>query len=308
MSRGDVDDPVIVLAPEQSCGSLMCAALGQHPQMYGLLETHLFTRNEMFEWMSDFRGVNAHGLVRSVAEIIFGRQSEGAVRRARHWLFARANRSTLDVFSELAANLYPLLLVEGSPTLISRSEHMCRLRRLFPESRYIHLVLHPELYGRLLVHYFRQSLRKAPGRTYHAIWDPESIFFELVDNDAGPAGLNPYRTWHRRHSAIRKFLSTIPNERQRLVRIEDLLSDPRRHLSAIVSWLGLRNDDCGVGKMTHPEQSPFARPGPPSARFGADPNFLRGPCWQLPASSNGQNPCYCPFAGEVEELARHLGY
>ena len=46
----EVADPVFVLAAPRSFSSVVCAMLGQHPELHGLPETHLFVDDTMHGW------------------------------------------------------------------------------------------------------------------------------------------------------------------------------------------------------------------------------------------------------------------
>lgn len=316
MSRNEIDYPLLILAPERSFGSLVCAMLGQHPEMYGLLETRLFARNEMHEWFEDFEnGTGSHGLIRSVAEVVFGSQSEPSIREARGWLRNRANRSTVDVFSELAETIYPLVLVERTAMITYRSQHMHRVRRQFHEMRFLHLVLHPALHGHSLVQYFNEFFQARPRGAFKGVSNPESIFCDLIDIRSGEPSFAPHRPWHRCHASIVKFLANIPKERKRQVRVEDLIRQPEQHLKEIVEWLELEGGSSAIEEMMHPEQSSFAMFGPSSARYGADPRFLSDP--KLRFSQDylkvlrklaHEEDSALKLTPEVEELVRYFGY
>src|SRR5262245_30909041 len=74
---GAVRDPLIILGAPRSFTSVVCAMLGQHPEMYGLPEVNLFVA----ETMAERRGLIAqppwseHGLLRAVAQLFGGEQT-----------------------------------------------------------------------------------------------------------------------------------------------------------------------------------------------------------------------------------------
>src|ERR1700732_2547630 len=110
-----VPDPLFLLAPPRSFTSVICAMLGQHPQMYGLLETSLFCAETLAEWSTaceHARFPMAHGLLRTVAQLCFGGQTEANVREARGWLRRRSHCTTGYIFELLAARVAPRILVE----------------------------------------------------------------------------------------------------------------------------------------------------------------------------------------------------
>ena len=201
--------PIILLAPGRCFSSLICAMLGQHPQLYALLETQLLVRESMEEWLNDFgTGIHSHGLLRAVSEIIFGGQTSVEIRRASRWLERRQKVKTSEVLCELTHELGPLRLVEKSPMLTYRPEHMKRAAKLFPNAHFIHLTRHPVGYGTSLLEFFRN---RAPldnrRRVVNMLADRESIFYGLFDQDADPPAFDPQNAWHLRHSEVKTFTS-----------------------------------------------------------------------------------------------------
>src|ERR1700693_5783209 len=71
-------DPLLILAPPCTFSWIVCAMIGQHPQMYGLPELHLFSADTIGEWLEQCSRESYemdHGLVRTVAELFFGAQT-----------------------------------------------------------------------------------------------------------------------------------------------------------------------------------------------------------------------------------------
>jgi hypothetical protein len=112
-----------------------------------------------------------------------------------------------------------------------------------------------------------------------------------------------------------KFFGSVPENQKLRVRGEDLLRDPDTCLRQIVDWLGLRNDAEAMEMMKHPEQSPYACFGPPGARFGNDPFFLKEPALRVvrleqqsldrPLSWREDGKGFLP---KVRRLAEEFGY
>jgi Sulfotransferase family len=303
-------DPLIILAPPRSYTTIICAMLGQHPQMYGVPETHLFVYDTMREWEMAFgRNFYADGLLRAVAEVIFGNQNAATIERARRWLWRRLRWDTGDVLWELAERIHPRILVEKTPMTTYRVEYMQRALDTCPRARFLHLVRHPLGYGQSILKYkeqfagFRGTLRVA-GKFYR----------RLNDRTNGPAR-DLQLSWYRIHSNILTFLETISCEQQMRVRGEDLLADPERYLREIAEWMQLRSDAEAIETMKHPELSPFASFGPRNAPMGGDANFFRDPALRtgkvkgqsldgpLPWRQDGLG-----FREEVRDLARQFGY
>ena len=80
-----------------------------------------------------------------------------------------------------------------------------------------------------------------------------------------------------RHRNICEFLHAVPASHTLRVRGEDIVSDPARGLREVLAWLGLRMDDEAIEEMKHPERSPYACYGLPSAHFGNERAFLQDP-------------------------------
>jgi hypothetical protein len=315
--KTDIADPLILLAPGRCFSSLVCAMLGQHPQMYALLETQLFARDLLSEWWEDFgSNIHAHGLLRSVAELVYGHQSPAAVKQARRWLWTRRDCRTADIFAELAEQVFPLVLIEKTPMITYRPEHMERAHAAFPNARFLHLVRHPVGFCRSLLEFFQARAPQRHTRQVAAlIENPESIFYRMFDETADVPTLDPQMSWYLRQSQVIAFTSTLPEGQALLVRAEDLLSEAETNLRHICEWLGVRSDPAAIEEMMHPERSPLACLGPWNARFGGDPTFLRNPILEPRAAAheNLEDPLPWredgePFGDHVGQLARALGY
>jgi hypothetical protein len=301
---GRLRPPLLVLAPPRSFTSVVSAMLGQHPQMYAFLETHLFVADDMADLLRLYRvagGRRQHGLLRVVAELLTGDQTEESITLARRWCRSRFTASTADLFYELAAAVEPLVVVEKSVSTVWRREYLERAGRVLPSARFVHLTRHPMSHCESVL----QALEREPWLARHlrADGDPRSP-------------QDPQHLWLRLHQNILDFLSTIPPERQRRLAGEDVLSDPDDILPELVRWLGLDDDDDAVREMKHPERSPFAGFGPIGARFGNDPKFLAQPSLRNGRSGPGHRlDAPVPWRDdgdrllpEVIELAREFGY
>jgi hypothetical protein len=306
--------PVILLAPGRCFSSLICAMLGQHPQLYAILETQLLTRDTMDEWLAAFAGgIHSHGLLRAIAEIVYGGQRQEHIARARVWLARRCEASTMDILTELSRELSPLILVEKSPMVTYRPEHMHRARALLPDARFIHLVRHPVGYGSSLLEFFR---KRGPRNDLNRVLaDRESIFHGLCDLEAQEPIPDPQRAWYLRHSEVSAFVATLSLREAHLLRSETLLAQPGLELPRLCDWLELSSADDDVAQMLHPENSPFASLGPSGARYGGDPIFLTNPKLRLYGdklpplrSAPPWDDARQPLSEPVVMLARRFGY
>jgi|HubBroStandDraft_6_1064221.scaffolds.fasta_scaffold90807_2 hypothetical protein len=310
--------PIVILALPRSYSSLTCAMLGQHPQLYDLLETQLFEVDTMQMWWQRY-GKNDHdgdGLTRVVAEVVFGGQSPLAASLARHWLRARRKWQTKEMFGFLLEALAPLTPVEKNPledaTSVGVQQKLVRRRESVPEACFIHLTRHPVSYGLSHLKHLRTMGKST---------DPVRMlrrYQMMVDkNERNPSVsvVDPQVLWYRVNAGILEFLETHPGVSYIRIRSEDLLSRPTVQLRRITRYLGIRDDERAIACMTHPERSPFACLGPRNARFGGDPAFFSSPAFRrkVPPSAPLDRPLpwrhdrgrFCPW---VVELAGRLGY
>jgi hypothetical protein len=304
--------PVFILAPPCTFSWVVCAMLGQHPQMYALPELHLFTAATVEEWceLADASSFHMdHGLVRAIAELYYDEQNDVTVSRARGWLRRRAHFTTGYLLEALLDRLSPLVAVEKSPSVVFGTAGLDRARAMFPGARYVQLVSHPRLYGELVVDSLGAAERQQPLDRSHWLVQLAS------GGNGGGEVVDPQAGWLAANRTIAGFLAGVPEEQRRVVRGEALLQPRSGTLASLAAWLGLRTDAAAVEAMRHPERSPYARLGPPTAAFGSDA-FLRGrallePEWTQRRSLEGPLSWRLDGAGflpEVHEMATELGY
>ena len=326
----DMADPLFILAAPRSFSSVVSAMLGQHPQMFGLPETHLFVDETMEQWWARAAQETyqmAHGLLRSVAQVCFGQQTEESVRLATAWLRRRSPHTSGMVFEELAREVHPLILVDKSPSMVYGIETMRRAHQFFPEARFIHLVRHPRGYCESVLRYLdilmrpeyqprgrKTEIGEAPAWITHLASFPRSSIHHHTYAESA-AELDPQGGWYVLNMNVLTFLKSISKSHWITVRGEDLLAEPQEGLRWIAEWLGLRADIEAVEQMTHPEQSPFARFGPPGARLGNDILFLERPALRRTRAREQSlegplswRPDGGSFLPDVVELSRYLGY
>jgi hypothetical protein len=295
-----MSNPVFILAPPRSFTSVVSTMLGQHPQLYALPETDLFATDSLKEWWWKHSpspgGFARSGLLRAIAELYFGEQSEDAVRRARGWILQRREWPTALVFTALLEGVHPLVLVEKSPTTALHPANLRRTLHHFPGARFIHLLRHPSTH--------RASARAVLKENRHRGPMPEEVRLSI----------ETCTQWYVANYNITRFLAPLPEAQKFWIRGEDLLAAPAAHLRAVSRWLGIRDDDDAIGAMQHPEHSPFACIGPPSAPFGNNPSFLEHPYLRSrkvtaparPAPEAGSDQL--PLPQGVRHLAHAFGY
>lgn len=311
-SRGR-DDPVIQDAPEavavpppvfiitcmRSYSSLVCGMLGQHPELYGLPEVNLAVADRVSGMQRMFRKIrpaSLHGLYRTVAELEFGGQTDAMIAEATAWIEARRDWTTAQLFRAIAGKVAPRALVEKSPTSVAFPKHLDRLLVAFPDARFLHLTRHPRPTCRS-IHALISATDSKKGTNRAEMTDPEKL-------------------WRRMNANAFDFMDRLPVGQGMRIRGEDLLADPDIYFPQICTWLGIRSDADALAAMKHPERSPFARLGPPSARFGNDPNYLNAPEFRMrpiPEATLDGPLDWTPdgaagFARDTRSLAHCLGY
>ncbi len=268
--------------------------LGQHPETFDLPELNMFVADDVAEILrASNRGrCGMHGLLRALAQVHDGAQTQATVQAAKRWLETRSDWSTKRVLDEILDAIAPKMAVETSPRTALQPDAMERAYSMYPEASFMHLVRHP-----------RSTAKAIRSRLEH---DAE------FENQLGE--LTPEDIWLSAHENIMNFTAGLPLSQSMRIKVEALLSEPRRYLPQVAEWLDIDAGPKAIDAMLHPELSPFADYGPSNARFGADPDFLNDPARP---EENLQQPS---LEGEVEpgtgqgfsaaalKIAREFGY
>jgi glyoxylase-like metal-dependent hydrolase (beta-lactamase superfamily II) len=343
-----INDPIFLLAPPLSFAALVGGVLGRHPQTYGLPETHLLGYERVVEWWTNSMQASfamGHGLLRAVAQLIYGEQTEAAVALANGWLRRRLHLTTGAVLEALAERVHPAFLVEKSPSIVYSLDSMKRAFEMFPDARFIHLLRHPRGHGEAVLAAIQEAAEQEPLPASHWLlhlssfppvpatagedpeWGPtedsstpqagmEKILQASRQDTALPEGiLDPQWGWYALNRNIADFLADVPKPQVFRIRGEDLLADPDKVLTKLTAALGLRSDAVAIHHMKHPERSPYACWGPPSATFGDEIAFLKDPLLRphraAPLSLEGPLAWRADgrgFARAVRRLAQEFGY
>lgn len=300
--------PVFLFAPPRSFTTLVSGMLGVHPDIYGVPELTIFYHAKLSDLWRRGRGNTPsdtrmrHGLLRAVAEIYFGEQTDEAIAGAEHWCGRRQEWPIHKVFDELRGAVAPLRLLEKSPDYTLKPEAMLRAFESCPDCKIIFLTRHP-------VGQCKSTLSINNG-AYP--FNCNSFAFEN-----GKAILDPQIAWHDANVNVLNFLEThVPKDQYLRVKGEALLATPEASIRRICRWIGIRDDDDAIRAMVHPETSPFASFGPISALFGNDPNFQRNPFFSKQAARklpplDGPLPWRedgATLYPEVKALAQEFGY
>jgi hypothetical protein len=273
--------------------------LGQHPQCYGLPEMHLFFADNLGEVMQGtIRHSMVNGLLRALAQLHDGEQTDASIMRARQWTLTRSSWSIRKVFDHVQDLIGPRMLVEKSPATTYNIKFIGRLMRNFPKASLLHLTRHPRSTSESLV-----KLR--------------AQFPRLQRITGGRPQLDPERIWRVNHKVTITATTGLPLGQCMRLKGEDLLRNLPVYLPQICEWLDLRNDAAAIESMMHPEHSPYAKPGPSSAPFGNDPGFLQSPELDPDRLAKLKEPrldgelSWRPgetFAPETRQLAKQFGY
>jgi Sulfotransferase family len=312
-----VVSPLFILAPPRSFTSVVCAMLGEHPQMYGVCELHLGPARTMAHWwrMCDAASFGmADGLLRVIAELRFGGQTAYAIECARGWLRRRAHWTSGYMIEALSRFVAPKVLVEKSPSIVYRIDYMRRTFQMFPQARFLHLTRHPIAQGRSVMEMVRVAEQRGPV----PYWMLNLASYPYWPKSNGPErnlDPDPQRGWLALNANICEFLKCVPPRQQMRVRGEDLLAESDRVLPDVCRWLGIRTDTTAIRAMLHPEHSPYAGFGPPNAYMGNDGAFMANPrlrpkrASEPPLGDQVEWPTGVrPLLPAVKELAGQFGY
>lgn len=289
--------PLFILCPGRSFSSVVCAAIGQHPQMFGLPEVNLFiapTVRDLMDADIPFFGIPGAmtGLRRAVAELMFGVQTEETVNQVNDWLRGHEDWTGARMFEELRKMAAPRALVDKSPTN-SQGKALRQLHRAYPDAWYLHLARHPRATCRSRA---AAAYRNRRGRQM------DTTDLEML--------------WTRRHRELLDFGRGLAPGQYMYLRGEDFFEDPAPILRQICAWMDLDDAEAAIGAMLHPEDSPFARPGPDNAKNGNNPGFMANPALRIgkikPESLDDPlewvEDRVVHFGSETRLLAAILGY
>jgi hypothetical protein len=297
-------EPLFILCPPRTYSSLVSSMLGQHPDCYGLPELNLFLADTLGEaWQSRpllKRFVGRDGLLRTLAQLHEGQQTGEAVLRAAEWIDAHSDWPVRQVLDHIQGLVGDKILVEKSPIFSRQREYLERMLNVCPKCSILHLLRHPRGMGESYV-----NLRA----NYETI--------NQVFGDASEQQYDPEKRWNETHGLIIAMTENLPPGQCMRLKGEALLADLDNYLRQICEWLDIRTDAQAINAMMHPEDSPYAHPGPPEAPRGNDPNFLANPAIDRSRLTNLKEPhldgdlSWRPgdaFTAETRRLAKHLGY
>jgi len=295
--------PVLVVGPPGPNPARVAAMLGGHPQAQHLPELYAFLAPTIEGLLALFAltdGTPSHGLLRAVAAINFGGQTDDTIQQARFWLQRRADWTGAQLLDALSRALAPRVLITADTDVGWRPDQLDRLLDTCPDLRVLHLIENPRPWCLSRAEALKGRLFVAP---------------DFKDYGVNPPIVDGQLAWHRVHTNVeRAFEASSPSQYRRL-RLEDLHGTPDITLAGLCDWLGLVPSPEAIAAMQRPERSAFAGYGPQSASHGADEAFLESPFFlrRLPTRDGLKGPLpWRPdgqgFAREVAELALGYGY
>ena len=254
--------PVFLLTSPRSCSTVVTGMLGAHPEVVALPEMKLFRRPRVAGLLADWphapgvteQGFRA-GLVRGVAGLVLGDESEEGLAASLAWLRERGDWTGARLLAHLRTLAAPSLLVEKSPENSGRDLSLDRLLAV-PDIRVVHLVRHPV----------------SVVESFTRMWEPPAAWDLPQRRWQFAAAL-----WLQHQQRVERRTAHLPASRVLRVRAEDVVNDQDRTLPGLCAWLGVSGDVEALTAMRHPERWRFASTGTRSARGGGDPHFLAAP-------------------------------
>jgi Sulfotransferase family len=295
-------DALIILCPPRSYSSVLSGIIGCHPECYGLPELHLFAGRTLGEVRNHevrrIRRHGRHGLLRTIAQLHEGVQTEESVARADEWIEQHLDWPIHRVFDHIQELVGPKLLVEKSPTALLKCEYIERILQVFPNASLLHLTRHP----RSMVESVR-SMRENHGSP-------------IAKQAGSPSRFNAEEEWRTAHENVITATQQLPLGQCIRLKGEEVMANLAIYLPQICDWLGIRSDAEAIEAMMHPENSPYACPGPRGAPRGNDPNFLENPRLDPERLARIREPLLegelswreGAFEKNVVRLAKQLGY
>ncbi len=292
--------PVFVLCPGRSFSSVVCGMIGVHPQLYALPEVYLFCADTVHELLLYSLRPQArplrHGILRVIAELEMGEQTEENVDKAIGWLEERENWPTKDVYDYIVERVAPRRCIDKTPAY-TRPENLRRVYEAYPDAQFLHISRHPRSFMTSRIKVFEDKATRKKISTRKT--DPE-------ENE---------KHWVQVNSVVLEFTAHLQPGQSMFLQGEQLLSDPDRYLAQIAEWLEVDASPESIEAMKHPETSPYARPGPINALGGNNRKFIENPelrTMKYPKPSLEQQPeeasDWGPLSAATLELARRLGY
>lgn len=297
--------PIFLLAAPFSGLSYLAGQLAGHPQLYAVPELNLFLADDvagLLDIAELDQGASFDGLLRAIAELEFGAQTDANIIAAQDWLNARRDLSSAQVLEHLARKIAPRRLVVPASACSMRPMDLRRLHTQLPNAALLHIVRHPWTQGCLLAAWARDRLFVPPDYKDHRL-------------SPAPAVVDPQTAWVRANANIEALLRR-PGVNAQRAQVEEIDADPGVLARLLGQWLQLDAGPAAQAAMTRPDDWVFAGYGPRAAPYGLEAEALEAlPEADVVLSAQAQLDTPLPwradaqtFAPETIELAKRYGY
>ena len=294
---------IIILGTGRSFTSVVSCMIGQHPDMIGLPETNIFVDPTLGEVCKRFGGrSNAYrraGLLRTLAHFHDGAQTDETIAAAEKFLTEHGDWTATEIAAHIAKLAAPRGIVEKSISTSRKRATLNRALEAWPEAYFLHITRQPESIVLSMLTRIEGIMEKGKGG-------------RLLEQAKDEVGLDHY--FNRRSTAILSFMATLPPGKGMNLHGENFLTDARCYARQICEWTGLDASDAAIDAMMHPENNPFAFPGPATASGGLSKSFLDNPTYSgkpvtvKPMSFNLKTPDLTAARQTLTTLGNRLGY
>lgn len=259
-----IPTPVILLGPPGGDIARVAGGLGRQAGMLALPELRIFGADTVGQTLALHARAEdraGDGLLRAIAYLRFGAQTEDAVDAAEAWLQRRAEWPVTDLVDWLLNHSGGRHLLFHEPHAALRIDDIERILKALPDALLVQLVepvasfcarVHRDMHGRLF---------NPPEALHHVGTYPT---------------LAPSLMWFRVHDTLLRLRRDHDALRWRSLRADLARERPERVLDPLLAELGGRFDPGAATAL------PFAGPGPRNAPLGDDSGYLNDPdAWPI---------------------------
>ena len=212
---------VFILSPPRSGSTLLRVMLAGNPRLFAPQELEFLSFNTLAERRSAFSGQYSfwlEGAIRAVMEV---RQCDAEQARGIVEEYEDSGTTTQQFYRLIQEWIGEKMLVDKTPSYALDTEILRRAEADFDGPRYVYLLRHP--------HGMIRSFVKAK---------LEQVFFIRYSHNFSALELAEM-IWLISHQNILAHLAEIPQDRQHVVKFEDLVSQPKPVLEGICQFLRL---------------------------------------------------------------------
>jgi len=254
LQLGVTQAPIFILTAPGLPGQTLAAMVARGGAAYDVPELNFLLAESISGLMRDLVGIRAvqmHGILRTLAELLSGEQSQASVEMARRWMLRRGYQTSQNAFDEVLGLVAPRRLVMPLTAPLFEGPTLARLALTYPAARYVRLLAHPHLYGRhVSVDILAQVAMQLAG---------------AMDSGERPAVPDPQSLWLLFDQAGDDLQDRLGKNQMVPLKIESLLTEPEAALAQLARDLDLPADAEAVARMMQPETSAFEGAGPMGA-------------------------------------------